>query len=660
MELSLRLTTSTGAKTLIVSSSDLRLSGGSNVERNRESCTLFVASYLALLSDSPISLKKKPLRLFKSFYRTLCGDLKGTVLSFASLAHQLMSQHMLMGTSSFVGDWIEEFKKTPVFFEYSRYFQSGDPSVLEYLYTFLNFGKKLDYDDEDFHATAFRGWMDVEKRLAGLVLDNTDVISLRQILTELLPDSAGYKLWPKHGPGRVSDRIMESVVAKHHALTFDYNIDRFFFRGSYGMYGSAEELGYSAAKVIPDPSLWEPKEMRPRIPARLRFVPKSLKVARSICMEPATMMFFQQAVARQLYEAIEDSQFARFIKHRDQTRNQRLALYGSYTASIDTLDLSSASDSLSYELVKQVFSPHWQIPLRVTRSSVVMLPDGDVFPIKKFAPMGSALCFPVQCLIFASVCIYAAFLYKRGLPVDKPAKMAYWDVFDTTNLISDRVRSYRKDARRLQPLAIYGDDICCDSRITPYVKSILGRLGFVVNEDKSFVGSQAFRESCGKYYLEGRDVTPLYYRVKGVRRRLTPSHIVSQVQLINRSKARGFHRLRSFLIYSMRGWDMPRKLGKFSVPFVLPNSTEFGIHSESPCNTHLDSRENTDYQRDEWKVWSISYERLYSSDFRHEKYSYMRWWATRHGERMVDVDEASTRHDVTAGCRVKWRWTPLY
>jgi hypothetical protein len=564
-----------------------------------------------------------------------------------------------MGTSSFAGEWMAEFENTPVFFEYNHYFKGNDPAAFSYLYTFLNFGKKLDYVDDDFNETAFRGWLDIEARLADLKFSNDDLTSLRQIIGELLPHPKGRELWPKHGPGSVSDRILQSVVQKHHAMTFDYTIDRFFFHGQYGMYGDGEELGFSPDRVLPDLEKWRPQEMRSRLPARLRFVPKSLKVARSICMEPATMMFFQQAVARQLSEAIEESPFSKFIKLRNQERNQRLSLYGSYTGSIDTIDLSSASDSLSYELVKAIFPFAWRIPLQVTRSSTVLLPDGKLHPIRKFAPMGSALCFPVQCIVFAAVCIYATFLYKRGYPLGQPAFMSFWDVASTWKSISTRLLPYSKRSNMTQPLAVYGDDICCDENITPYVKSILGRLGFSVNEDKSFVGSQAFRESCGKYYLNGHDVTPLHYRVKGVRSKLTPNHVASQVHLINESRSRDFERLRGFLIHAMREWRMPAKLGRFSVPFVLPDSTEFGIHSSDPSNSHLEERENADLQRGEWKVWTISYDRLYSSDYSHEKYSYMRWWATRN-DCSVEALPGSRNHSAAAGCRVKWGWTPLY
>jgi hypothetical protein len=269
------------------------------------------------------------------------------------------------------------------------------------------------------------------------------------------------------------------------------------------------------------------------------------------------------------------------------------------------------------------------------------------------------LCFPVQTIMFAAVCIYATYLYRNRCPIDKPAVMDHKDVEETVRFISYEPVRYFLRPFHSQPLAIYGDDICCDSHVTPYVKSVLSRLGFVVGEDKCFTGSEAFRETCGKHYLGGYDVTPLYYRVKGVRGQLSPSHIISQVQLINKCEAAGYKNLRGFLIHVLREWHTPKKLGEFSVPFVLPSSREFGIHSKIPSNTHLVSRDNTELQRTEWRVWAVASERKLPMDSLHEKYSYMRWRATHVDPSMKDL-EGPSGHTATVGCRIGWSWTPLY
>ncbi|DAD51635.1 RNA-directed RNA polymerase [ssRNA phage Esthiorhiza.2_43] len=659
MQHRLLLNTSTGRHLLTVDSADLVLSGGKQVEQNRETCALFIASWLALLSDSPVTDSRKPLRLFKRFYKRLCTDLKATVISFADLAHIMVSQCHNMGQSSFAGDWIDDFKETPVFFEYCRWFKDSNPELASFIYTWLSFGKKLDYVDDEFNSTALRGWLDVEQRLSDQVLSDDDTTSLRSIIHKLLPLDSFAALWPKHGPGAVSERGVRGPNRKHDALRYDRILDLVFFKGHIGMYGAGEDLGLSASKVIPDPWNWIPQKESRRTPARLQFVPKSLKVARSICMEPTALMFFQQAVMRRLCDAIESSQFGLFIKLKDQERNQRLALWGSISSEVDTLDLSSASDSLSYKLVKRVFPTRWLIQMAATRSRDVRLPNGRIISIKKFAPMGSALCFPTQCLIFASVCIYASHLYGETLPYDAQVSMSEYDVYRAVRRFSKTPIEYDSTSTQLQPCAIYGDDICCDQRITPYVKSILARLGFTVNDQKSFTASQAFRESCGKYFLAGEDLSPMFFRVKTVRRLLTPEHIASQVHLINEAGTRGFDRLRGFLIHTMREWPVSKKLDRFSVPFVPISSLDFGILSNTPVNSHLESRRNPDYQRTEYRIWSISYDEREKWTYAHDKYSYMRWWASKYATSIPD-QEWPGGHASTAGSRIKWRWTPLY
>lgn len=658
MDFDLRLVTSTGRETLTVSSSQVKLPAAV-YDENIESCTLFISSWVALLSDSPVQTSHKPIKIFRKFYHELCEDLKGTVIRLSDLSHTLVSQHSLMGHGTSIGPWIDAFRDTPVFFEYVNYFKTGDPSILSYLYTFLNFGKKLEFVDEEFSNAAFRSWMDIETRLADQQLDKSDVDNIRAIISRVLPFPSDAALWPKHGPGAVSERIGRSANSKHSTIAFDSLIDRYLLHGFIGKYGQAGDLGFTPYKVIPDPSTWTPDKMRPRIPAKLRFVPKNLKTARSICMEPAVLMFFQQAVARWLSSVIETGPLGKFIRLKDQSRNRSLSEFGSYTGAIDTIDLSAASDSFSYSLAKQVFSPAWRICMEVTRSKVVELPDGSNFTIAKFAPMGSALCFPAQCILFAAVGIYASHLCRMDHQVGDVGIMSVQDVDDAIASFSDGVVQQRFEYAHFQPLAVYGDDICCDSRLTACVKLILSRLGFTVNDSKSFVGSQSFRESCGGYYLEGHDVTPLYYRVKTVRRTLTVGHIVSQVHLINECRARGFKRLYSFLIHVLREWRRPKKFGDFSIPFVPVGSLDFGIHSSSCANKHLKFRVNPELQRDEWRVWTLSYEVREPWSFSHDSYSLMRKWASLRASSTASHQEAQG-HSATVGCRLKWIWTPLY
>jgi len=657
MDLHLRLPSSRKRKFDLYVESRAIADGNALATENELSCFNFVCGWLALLSDSPITTSYRPRKTYVRFYKTLCSSLRATVLTFADLAHEMASSHFIMGTSSTSGEWIPGFEDTPVFFEYIRYFQTGDPALFEYLYTFLNFGKKLDYVDESFNSTAFRGWLDVEKRLSDLTLPRNHVENLRMIAEVVLPNLGNYDPWPKHGPGSVAEHGVTRLDVKHSFIAYDRAIDRAFFTGHIANYGLSEERGYSPARITPNPDVWIDKKQATFPPSRVHFVPKNLKVARSICMEPATKMYFQQAVADMMRMAISDCLLGKHIHLTDQTENQRLCEFGSYTGSIDTLDLSAASDSLSLDLVRRVFPPSWKIFLLATRNKEAITPDG-IKILKKFAPMGSAVCFPTQCVVFALIGIYATCLYDTNTPVtDDTFLLGKSKLRDVLSRISRYPRGYSKSRGIYQPLGVYGDDICCDSRVTSVVTALLSLLGFEVNKSKSFTGSQSFRESCGAFFLCGYDVTPLYYRVKGVRRKLTPEHIYSQVHIINEAYDRGYLNLRRVMIKTLTEWPLPKKLGRFAVPFVHYDGRDvFGIRTFDVDNSHLKQRYNRSLQRREWRCWSIVTEPSVQTGSNQEAYGYMRWWASRRVQE-APLQERSG-HDIPGKPRFGWRWTP--
>ena len=658
------LRTSNGRKSIIIDS-DFCQSLSVPVGDNEDTIALFVASWVSLLADSPLEPDNKPYKLYTRFLHWIKVEgIKGIVVRFSDLAHQLVSRHTLMGSDPSIGDWIVGFKDTPVFFEYNRYYKTGDTKLLDYLYTFLNFGKKLDYVDEAFHTAAFRDWLGVEKRLDDLVLQDTDISALRTIIYTALPPFEWQDLRPKFGPGSVQERGVRGRIDKLRSLRYDPLIDRFLLRGHIGKYGFGADQGIQISKVIPDPDSWTPARGISSRSSKLMFVPKNLKISRSICMEPNTLMFFQQAVLAEELRLLKHSAYSVFIDIADQTKNQVLSQAGSLTSEIDTIDLSAASDSVSLDLVKRVFPRSWLIPMLATRSKDVILPNGDLMTVKKFAPMGSALCFPTQCIIFASVCVYAACLYAYEV---EHIDIAFLDWL-TPSVIRRVIGLFQSSPgyypRHFQPCSVYGDDICVDRRLTPIVNSILSRLGFVVNESKSFVGSQAFRESCGKFYMSGNDITPLYFRIKDIRRKLCAEHVVSHVHLANEAYLKGYKSLYRFLRASIATWECePRFKDKTSAYNAIPyvsNSDTFGILAREPQNKHLRKRENKDYQRTEQRVWTISYD--YSIDDMEllpviDAYEYMRWWSGRGAGNTTADSFAVSRRD-TGGARLSWRWIP--
>jgi hypothetical protein len=204
------------------------------------------------------------------------------------------------------------------------------------------------------------------------------------------------------------------------------------------------------------------------------FVPKNAKTHRIIAKEPHVNSYLQKG-------------FGSYIRHRllvaasvdlkDQTVNQRLAKEGSLTGNLATIDLSGASDTISYELVRYLLPPEWFSLLRLIRSELGFMRKQKTWHhYHKFSSMGNACTFELESLIFWALC-------KACLEVNGGE----------------------------QTLNVYGDDIIIPTEHYESVAKVINFVGFRVNEKKSF-SSGHFRESCGKDYFQGTDVRPLFLK----------------------------------------------------------------------------------------------------------------------------------------------------
>jgi hypothetical protein len=203
------------------------------------------------------------------------------------------------------------------------------------------------------------------------------------------------------------------------------------------------------------------------VPARLNFVPKNAKTHRSVCTEAGLNVMFQLGLG-----AVMARRLASFgVDIRDQSLNQRRAREGSLTGALATLDLSSASDTVSREIVFELLPLEWAELLNWGRSSKVELPNGDLISQEKFSSMGNGYTFPLETLIFWGL---AAACCDRD-----------------------------SDA------TVYGDDIIIPSVKYDLLAEVLRYAGFILNVGKSF-HEGPFRESCGKDYFRGTDVRPFY------------------------------------------------------------------------------------------------------------------------------------------------------
>lgn len=216
---------------------------------------------------------------------------------------------------------------------------------------------------------------------------------------------------------------------------------------------------------------------RVTVGSRLVFVPKRDDISRTICIEPNLNMFFQKGFEHILLSRLEQVYKIRLASQQD--KNRLLAKIGSIDGSYSTIDLSSASDSISIRMLEATFPKPWVDLLKQLRSPKVLLPDGRTLDLYMISSMGNATTFPLETIIFRAV--VAACLTIHNCKT---------------------VRS---------KVAVFGDDIIVPTEIYPKVIRLLHLLGFTVNSSKTFVEGP-FRESCGHDYYLGHDVRPVFIK----------------------------------------------------------------------------------------------------------------------------------------------------
>lgn len=625
-------------------------------EGNSKQVSRFIIAYIRLLKDSPLhsSHGPKPDRLIRRFvYELTTRPILDTVIGFSDLADSLVSHLRVNDAGSIKGPRAIP-NNSIIAKEYIEWRKSGNSRLFAYMLTFLSFGKKMEYDNEEFFATALRKWLAVEDSLTSLQLPS-DVVFLRRIVHLVLAPLDTEHLFPKFGPGKVSERGVSNMIDKLH-VDYDAKLDRVFFQPNAFIIGEGyENGGFHPAKVIPSYDKWDPKEKRSEKRSRLKFVRKNVKTARSICMEPNAYMLLQQAVLDMIKVSLKVSPVGKFIHLQDQSVNQFLAEYGSLTNRIDTLDMSHASDSVSVELVRAIFPRKWLYFLMGTRTSQVLLPDNSVKSVKKFAPMGSALCFPVQCIIFTSIVLQAAAHYVFGRQQCENGEVSDSEIMSIIHMFSDTPNL----SSGFMPLSVYGDDICVDSKLTPIVADLLAKYGFSVNLDKSFTGDQSFRESCGKYYLGGDDVSPVFYKVPLYGAVLGATDIASIVGQCNQAFALGYRSYRRYLLKELL-FDVHHNLR-----YTRESDDTSAVRTDaSSLNWRLKRRYNRDLQREEIRHISITVsDRVRASDVGEcqmlEHYLYTQWVRASRFTGDDSLNTAASR-GVPANTRVVWRWTPDY
>ena len=237
--------------------------------------------------------------------------------------------------------------------------------------------------------------------------------------------------------------------------------------------------------------------------ARSLQVPKDVRGPRFIACEPLGSQHAQFAYEG-LLKAHLSVAFRKHVFLASQRDHNRMLWQSSAT-----IDLSDASDYISRRLIWRVLPYDWARALFAVRSSFVDV-DGQIVPLRAFAPMGSALCFPVMTLVIASA------LRASGL----------------------------------RHFHVYGDDVIV--RLQDYSQAIswLEKLGVRINHAKS-CSHGLFKESCGVELFDATDVTPVY-----IRRLVSNDHRVETLHLYHsavRLGGLGFTCMATFLLQQVHG-----------------------------------------------------------------------------------------------------------
>ncbi len=328
-----------------------------------------------------------------------------------------------------------------------------------------------------------------------------------------------HELIPRHGPGTTQEGLTGN--AKYAFPSWPSRLEREFpftefAIGSIRNFASEDSLALAARLV----------STRDETPVRVVFVPKTQKSPRVIAIEPVCMQYMQQSIASWLKPRIEHSSsfMSGRVNFTRQDINANIALTSSFTREYSTLDMSEASDRVSSGLVWRMLEsvPNFRRQVFACRSTRACLPSGVIMPLRKFASMGSALCFPIESVAFF-IAMVSIRMQNAGVRVTPRTVKAY-----------------------CSGIYVYGDDLIVPTDEALAISSTLNQFGFKVNAHKSFWKGK-FRESCGMDAFGGQDVTPVYIRRLLPTDRTDVHSIASTVSLANQ-------------FYLVGLWDVARVL----------------------------------------------------------------------------------------------------
>jgi len=488
-----------------------------------------------------------------------------------------------------------------VFSDQGHELSSACPRAVRDLRQILYFLYKLEvpYTHEQ-ETTCLLGFEATDSGLPDTVASDDVIVHARNFVTNVCGLFCPYDVVPKHGPGSVATG--EENHEKHRFSRLYQAIER--------EYPFTEYFVYSLDHPCLDPSYLRGLQVQEAGTAKVVLVPKDSRGPRIISCEPLEYQWIQQGLGGALQRHLEKHWLTSgHVNFTDQTINQRLALEGSISRRWVTLDMKEASDRVSVALVKELFRdcPTLLNCLLATRTPATRLPNGNVVVMKKFAPMGSNLCFPIEALVFMALGVGVLLANQLAR---NPCAARHRTLTGTRPLYA--ANPYTGLMRRIASnMFVYGDDLICRGEDYASIVEYFPKVGLMFNTDKCCTQG-SFRESCGVDAYKGIDVTPL--KLKGLwrtGRKQKPETIISWVAFSNAIRERGYRNCASLMLEAVesRVGKLPTLPSRYK-PLVVKHRDilQYGIlaaiddcsHVSLP-NTTWQVRFNPDLQVREWK-----------------------------------------------------------
>lgn len=279
--------------------------------------------------------------------------------------------------------------------------------------------------------------------------------------------------------------------------------------------------------------------------SKLSFVPKSNVISRTICTEPTLNMWYQRAYSANIEKVLFQSFGIDLSRQPDI--NRELSRIGSRDNSFATIDLASASDSISLKFLADVLPKQAYTILNFFRSERTDLPSGEKVQLHMVSSMGNGYTFSLQTLIFCCMveAVYTVYCKALHKPYHSPKGI------------------------HLGNFGVFGDDIIVEKDLFPPLNRLLVLCGFRVNTTKSF-SEGPFRESCGADFLNGINVRPVF--CKSLRDEYSRFATINLLRYWSSRLRIGLPRSIRFLMSTVRFLPIPRS-----------SPIEAGLHVPLAC-----------------------------------------------------------------------------